>query len=165
MSIQWQILQPPSTIWQDIEASDSFEGVNTDNLLLVNPQESWIPWKFRAAISSDAYSCEPLVFSQQVDLQFQPLSIPNAFSPDNDGRNETWIIEGLGQFPEHQLTIYSRWESVILKEAPYQNDWQGELRASYSDSNRPNAPEGTYFYILELGNGQPALKGFIYLKR
>ena len=115
VSIQWQILQPPSTIWQDIEPSDSFEGVNTDNLLLVNPQESWIPWKFRAAISSDAYSCEPLVFSQQVDLQFQPLSIPNAFSPDNDGRNETWIIEGLGQFPEHQLTIYSRWESVILK--------------------------------------------------
>lgn len=165
VSIQWQILQPPSTIWQDIEPSDSFEGVNTDNLLLVNPQESWIPWKFRAAISSDAYSCEPLVFSQQVDLQFQPLSIPNAFSPDNDGRNETWIIEGLGQFPEHQLTIYSRWESVILKEAPYQNDWQGELRASYSDSNRPNVPEGTYFYILELGNGQPALKGFIYLKR
>ena len=71
----------------------------------------------------------------------------------------------MGKFPDHMLTIYSRWETIILKEAPYKNDWKGELRASYSNSNEQNLPEGTYFYILDLGNGQPPLKGFIYLKR
>ena len=104
-------------------------------------------------------------FSQETELIYQSLSIPNAFSPDNDGVNENWIINGLIQFPEHQLTIYSRWETVILKESPYKNDWSGEIRASYSNSKGQNAPEGTYFYILELGNGQPPVKGFIYLKR
>lgn len=163
--IQWQIMQSPITDWQDLQASASFRGINSEDLVLVNPQESWVDWKLRAAISSKNYRCDPLVFSQEIDLIYQPLSIPNAFSPDNDGVNENWVIQGLGQFPEHQLTIYSRWESVILKEAPYQNDWHGELRTSYSDSNGPNVPEGTYFYILELGNEQPALKGFIYLKR
>ena len=163
--IQWQIMQSPITDWQDLQASASFRGINSKDLVLVNPQESWVDWKLRAAISSKDYRCDPLVFSQEIDLIYQPLSIPNAFSPDNDGVNENWVIQGLGQFPEHQLTIYSRWESVILKEAPYQNDWHGELRTSYSDSNGPNVPEGTYFYILELGNEQPALKGFIYLKR
>jgi gliding motility-associated-like protein len=165
ISIQWQILKPSDNTWKDIQDSANFSGVNTPNLVMVNPQESWVPWKFRAAISSNAYPCEPLIFSQVTELEYQPLKIPNAFSPDNDGVNETWIIEGLGKFPQHELTIYSRWESVILNEAPYQNDWAGELRAAYSNSKSRNIPEGTYFYILDLGNGQPSLKGFIYLKR
>tara|TARA_B100001173_G_C16030679_1_gene566687 strand:- start:280 stop:6750 length:6471 start_codon:yes stop_codon:yes gene_type:complete len=163
--IQWQILQPPSNDWQDLQASTSFLGVNSKNLVLVNPQESWVNWKLRAAISSKNYSCDPINFSQETLLIYQSLFIPNAFSPDNDGVNENLIIQGLGQFPDHQLTIYSRWETLVLKEAPYKNDWNGEFRASYSNSNDQNLPEGTYFYILELGNGQPPLKGFIYLKR
>lgn len=161
--IQWQILQPPSTTWQNIPPSDSFRGVHTPTLILVDPQETWMSWKFRAAISSKAYRCDPLIFSQEIQLNYQPLRIPNAFSPNNDGQNENWIIEGLGQYPDHRLTVFSRWESVILQEAPYKNDWRGEMRAA--NSKVREVPEGTYFYILDLGNGQPSLKGFIYLKR
>ena len=164
-NIQWQILQSPSTDWQNIQASGSFRGVTSKNLVLVNPQDSWVDWKLRAAISSKNYRCDPFNFTQETLLVYQSLFIPNAFSPDNDGVNENWIIEGLGQFPDHQLSVYSRWETLVLREAPYKNDWNGESRASHSSSNEQNLPEGTYFYILELGNGQPPLKGFIYLKR
>ena len=163
--IQWQILQPSAMDWQDLQTSASFTGVHSKNLVLLNPQESWVDSKIRAAIRSKNYRCDPSNFTQETLLIYQSLSIPNAFSPDNDGQNENWIIEGLGQFPNHELTIYSRWETLVLREAPYKNDWNGELRASYSNSNEQNLPEGTYFYILELGNGQPPLKGFIYLKR
>jgi len=165
LNIQWQILRTPTGNWEDLNESDDFRGVTTQNLTLVNPQESWVPWQFRAAIGSTAYFCAPLIFSQITHLDYQPLRIPNAFSPDNDGKNDFWTIEGLGKFPNHQLTIYSRWESVILNEAPYQNDWGGELRTSYGNANSESVAEGTYFYILDLGNGQPLLKGFIYLKR
>ena len=164
-TIQWQILQSPSIDWQDLQASGSFRGVTSKNLVLVNPQTSWVDWNLRAAISSKNYRCDPFIFTQETLLVYQSLSIPNAFSPDNDGVNENWIIEGLGQFPDHQLSVYSRWETLVLREAPYKNDWNGESRASHSSSNEQNLPEGTYFYILELGNGQPPLKGFIYLKR
>ena len=163
--IQWQILKPLATDWEDLETSEAFSGVNSKNLVLLNPQESLVDSKIRAAISSKNYPCDPSNFSQETLLIYQLLFIPNAFSPDNDGVNENWIIEGLGQFPEHRLRIYSRWETLVLREAPYKNDWNGESRASYSNSNEQNLPEGTYFYILELGNGQPPLKGFIYLKR
>ena len=118
-----------------------------------------------AAIKSKNYRCDPFNFSQETLLVYQSLFIPNAFSPDNDGVNENWIIEGLGQFPDHQLSVYSRWENLVLSESPYKNDWNGEARASYSSSNGKKLPEGTYFYILDLGNGQPPIKGFIYLKR
>ena len=164
-NFQWQILKDSNGNWEDLKASNSFEGVDTKNLILVNPQELWIGWKLRAAISSKNYPCDSFNFSQETELIYQSLSIPNAFSPNNDGVNENWIIQGLAQFPEHQLTIYSRWETVILKESPYKNDWSGEIRTSYSNSKGQNVPEGTYFYILELGNGEPPIKGFIYLKK
>ena len=163
--IQWQILQASAMDWQDLETSDSFTGVNSKNLVLLNLQESWVDSKIRAAIRSKNYRCDFSSSSQETLLIYQSLSIPNAFSPDNDGQNENWVIEGLGQFPNHELRVYSRWENLVLREAPYQNDWNGELRASSSSLNDQNLPEGTYFYILDLGNGQSPLKGFIYLKR
>ena len=163
--IQWQVLKPGNNDWQDLQASENLSGVNSKTLVLIKPKGSWVSWKFRAAIRSKNYSCDPFSFSQETLLVYQSLFIPNAFSPDNDGVNDSWVIEGLGQYPDHNLKIYNRWETLILSEAPYQNNWNGESRTSYSNSHKQNLPEGTYYYILDLRNGQPPLKGFIYLKR
>ena len=163
--IQWQVLKPGNNDWQDLQASENLSGVNSKTLVLIKPKDSWVSWKFRAAIRSKNYSCDPFSFSQETLLVYQSLFIPNAFSPDNDGVNDSWVIEGLGQYPDHNLKIYNRWETLILSEAPYQNNWNGESRTSYSNSHKQNLPEGTYYYILDLRNGQPPLKGFIYLKR
>ena len=133
--------------------------------MIIDPDETTVKLKFRAKISSIAYKCEPLIFSDETSFDYQPLEIPNAFSPNNDGMNEKLEIRGLGKFPNHKLTIYSRWETVIIQEAPYKNDWGGEQRLGYPKKNGGTLPEGTYFYILDLGNGQSPVKGFIYLKR
>ena len=164
--IQWQILDPEvNSSWVDLEESDLFRGVKTKSLMIIDPDETTVKLKFRAKISSIAYNCEPLLFSNETSFDYQPLEIPNAFSPNNDGMNEKLEIRGLGKFPNHKLTIYSRWETVIIQEAPYKNDWGGEQRIGYPKNNGGDLPEGTYFYILDLGNGQSTFKGFIYLKR
>jgi gliding motility-associated-like protein len=133
--------------------------------MLIDPDETTVKLKFRAKIGSTDYQCGPLLFSNETNFDYQPLEIPNAFSPNNDGMNEKLEIRGLGKFPKHQLTIYSRWETVIIQEAPYENDWGGEQRLGFPKNNGGDLPEGTYFYILDLGNGQSPFKGFIYLKR
>ena len=164
--IQWQILDPEvNSLWVDLEESDLYRGVKTKSLMIIDPDETTVKLKFRAKISSIAYKCEPLIFSDETSFDYQPIEIPNAFSPNNDGMNEKLEIRGLGKFPNHKLTIYSRWETVIIQEAPYKNDWGGEQRLGYPKNNGGDLPEGTYFYILDLGNGQSTFKGFIYLKR
>ena len=166
VNIQWQILQPDiNSSWVDLEETDFFQGVNTRSLMLIDPDETTVKLKFRAKIGSSDYQCGPLLFSNETNFDYQPLEIPNAFSPNNDGMNEKLEIRGLGKFPKHQLTIYSRWETVIIQEAPYENDWGGEQRLGFPKNNGGDLPEGTYFYILDLGNGQSPFKGFIYLKR
>ena len=88
--------------------------------------------------------------------------IPNAFSPDGDGVNDTWVIDGLNQFPNNSISIYNRWEEKVYEIIGYQNDWRGIGNIS---SNSVDLPDGVYYYVLDLGNGSPLVKGFIYIKR
>ena len=73
-----------------------------------------------------------------------PLLIPNAFSPNGDGKNETWVIEGLGKYPGTTVKVFNRWGNVIYTDNQgYHVPWNG-------DHNGIPVPTGTYYYILEL---------------
>jgi len=69
--------------------------------------------------------------------------IPTAFSPNNDGINDTWIIEGIQRFPENELNVYNRWGQLLYSSRNYQNNWQGDYRGT-------DLPEATYYYTLEI---------------
>lgn len=71
------------------------------------------------------------------------LRIPEGFSPNGDGVNDLFIIQGLEAFPESGLQIFNRWGGVVFETSRYNNDWDGD-----------NLPVGTYFYILQLPNGE-----------
>ena len=92
------------------------------------------------------------------------LFVPAGFSPDGDGVNETWVITGLEQYPNHQLVVFNRWGTKVFEAQPYNNDWDGS--ASFGVTVGGNQlPEGTYFYIIETGDGSAAITGYVYLHR
>ncbi|MCC6599346.1 MAG: gliding motility-associated C-terminal domain-containing protein [Crocinitomicaceae bacterium] len=65
------------------------------------------------------------------------ILIPNVFTPNGDGDNETFYIEGLEYFPNSTVIIYNRWGAQVYESEDYHNDWSpGDLS------------EGTYFYIV-----------------
>ncbi|MCR9173486.1 MAG: gliding motility-associated C-terminal domain-containing protein [bacterium] len=91
------------------------------------------------------------------------IVIPGGFSPNGDNINEIFIIEGLDAYPDNILTIFNRWGDVVFEAAPYQNNWDGTSSVSgvlFGDK----LPPGTYFYILDLGNGTNAFRGSLELK-
>ena len=91
------------------------------------------------------------------------IGIPDGFSPNGDGLNETFIIEGLDAYPGNTIYIFNRWGNKVFSASPYHNDWDG---TSDSDrfTGRGALPVGTYFYVLELKDGQKR-SGFVYLTR
>ncbi|MES2798409.1 MAG: gliding motility-associated C-terminal domain-containing protein [Bacteroidota bacterium] len=76
----------------------------------------------------------------------QLLMIPNTFSPNNDGRNDTWVIPGIENFPDCTIYITNRWGQEVFQTTAYsaQTAWRGE-------SNSGNVlTEGVYFYVINL---------------
>ena len=119
-----------------------------------------------AAFVQDQYACSvvPVVGGTPCDFQNE-VFIPETFSPNGDGTNETFLIPGIEGYPNNTLVIFNRWGGEVYDAAGYNNSsvvWDG---TSPSAALAGPAPAGTYFYILDLGNGAEALTGYVYLNR
>jgi len=86
--------------------------------------------------------------------------VPDAFSPNNDGINDTFVIPGIELYGGNELHIFNRWGNLVFRMSNYDNSWDGKLTDTNSD-----VPAGTYFYTLDLGNGLGYKKGYVYLAR
>jgi gliding motility-associated-like protein len=92
------------------------------------------------------------------------FSVPGGFSPNGDNINDVFVIQGLDEYPDNSLSIFNRWGSIVYQSAPYNNDWDGSPTEGVVLMG-DKVTTGTYFYILELGNGTEPLKGSIEIKR
>lgn len=92
------------------------------------------------------------------------LFIPEGYSPNGDGVNDFFVIRGINQYPNNNIKIFNRWGNMVFEEAPYTNSWNGKSTMGIRIGG-DELPAGTYFYILNLGDGSPERKGYIYLTR
>lgn len=85
----------------------------------------------------------------QDDVQIQVISklyIPNAFTPNGDGKNDKWGIPGMALYPDATVTIYNRYGQKIYESKNYVNNlWDGRFKGTQQ-------PAGTYIYVIDFGN-------------
>jgi len=86
------------------------------------------------------------------DLQ---LPLPNVISPNNDGTNDAFVIEGLTN--DYGILIKNRWGQTMFEENPYQNDWKG------TKQNGTLLPAGTYYYIINSTNLNKNYTGYLMI--
>lgn len=89
-------------------------------------------------------------------LSIKPVQgwfIPNLFTPNGDGANDTFAIGDLDSYPGTQVAIFNRWGQEEYRSGDYRNNWDGG-----------NLVEGTYFYQVKRSDGQE-FKGWVMLKR
>ncbi len=84
------------------------------------------------------------------------IEIGGVFTPNGDGTNDTWEIPGIENYPDASVEIFNRWGQQIFYSNGYNTPWNGTY------NNEP-LPTGDYFYIIDLGNGNP-LKGALTIK-
>jgi gliding motility-associated-like protein/uncharacterized repeat protein (TIGR01451 family) len=90
--------------------------------------------------------------------------IPEGFSPNDDGINDLLVIRGIVNFPENTFTIYNRWGNKVYNASPYTDKWDGKSIYGVKVGG-DKLPTGTYFYLLDLGDGSDVIKGTIYLNK
>ena len=83
-----------------------------------------------------------------------PLRIPNVFSPNGDGVNDTWQIPNLKDYPGATVEIFNRYGQSMFRSIGYEMPWDGNYQGS-------PLPIGTYYYIIELKNGFDQVSGSI----
>jgi gliding motility-associated-like protein len=113
------------------------------------------------SIDTWAYVINP-VLKAVVDIRVQspdPSNInpPNIFTPNGDGKNDTFEVKGIANYPGSRLLVFNRWGNQVYKSENYSNTWDGTGLA-----------DGTYYYLLELNTGdvKPTIyKGWIYINR
>ncbi|HEX8576702.1 MAG TPA: gliding motility-associated C-terminal domain-containing protein [Flavobacterium sp.] len=91
--------------------------------------------------------------------------IPDGFSPNGDGVNDTFTIPDIEFiYPDYSLEIYNRYGNLMFKGNKNKPDWDGNN--SQSNLIDAMAPNGVYFYVLYYNKGTiPPKQGRLYLNR
>ena len=110
----------------------------------------------------NTYGCDTTTVYVLIDGG-DSLIVYNGFSPNGDGMNDVFIIQGIEKYTDNQVTLYNRWGNEVFNVKGYTNDnaWNGKW-------NNVNVPDGTYFYIILLNDpikGNIKKAGYVEIKR
>ena len=82
------------------------------------------------------------------------------FSPNGDGQNDFWLINGIEAFPDNFIQVFNRWGILVYEASGYDNDqqaWDGAVR------NTRTTEESIYFYIINAADFTP-ITGYVLVK-
>lgn len=95
-----------------------------------------------------------------VDVSCECLIIYDGFSPNGDEINDNWIIDGIENFPNNEVCVYNRWGNQVYRKEGYTNNnpFDGTWEAN-------DLPSGTYFYVINTGDGGQVFNGILQINR
>jgi gliding motility-associated-like protein len=89
---------------------------------------------------------------------YKKLRIPNIFSPNGDGINDTWAIQNIDTYPLATVKVFTRSGRVVFESKTLGLAWDGTL-------NGKAVPVATYYYVIDLHVGLAPLSGWVVIVR
>jgi gliding motility-associated-like protein len=111
-----------------------------DNPMALNPKASPANDQLYLLTVTSSDNC-----SSSDDVLIKVLKtpvIPNAFSPNGDGINDTWTIRYLDSYPGVEVQLFDRYGQLVYHNVGYSIPWNGT-------KNGVPLPAGTYYYIID----------------
>lgn len=91
------------------------------------------------------------------ERDFSIFNIANSFTPNGDGKNDTWKISGLENYPNSEVSVYdAQGKRVHYQITSGAFEWDGKL-------NSRALPTATYWYNIKVSDGR-ILSGYLLLK-
>jgi gliding motility-associated-like protein len=138
----WELVAGTGNIFNAIDPATPVSGLSTG--------ENVFSW----TVTNGA--CDPV--SDLVVITVNNLTVPTLITPNLDGRNDYFVLRGLGTLGRTDLTIFDRRGLKVYENSDYQNDWDG------TDYNSNPLPDDTYFYVIRADNGV-SISGYIVVRR
>ncbi len=104
-------------------------------------------------------SVDGCVATDEVTVMFQKdIIVPNVFSPNNDGTNDTWKITNIEDYPEVSVQVFNRYGQFIFGSVGYTIRWDGKYKGQ-------PVPVGPYYWIIKLRPNKKPISGTISVVR
>jgi len=84
----------------------------------------------------------------------------SGFTPNGDGKNDTWIIDNLEAFSLNSVSVFDRWGDKVWYTENYDN--AGNVFKG-TDTKGGILPDGTYFYLIRIGDKEQ--RGWVEISR
>ncbi|GAA4314404.1 hypothetical protein GCM10023149_10550 [Mucilaginibacter gynuensis] len=88
---------------------------------------------------------------------YKKVIVPNTFSPNGDGVNDTWTVTALDTYPASQTRIFNRYGQMLFNSTGYTKAWDGRYMGQ-------PVPAGTYYYVIDVKPGEK-LSGWVLVVR
>jgi len=103
-----------------------------------------------------------------INVVLPPFKIYNAISPNGDGQNDYWRIDAIESFANNHVRVFDRYNNLVFEMKNYRNN--DPQKSFWGESNRGlssgiKLAEGTYYYVVDVGDGTKPVSGYIMLKR
>ena len=164
LTLSWDQTTTPSFIWGDLDPTN----LDSETITIArwdDQQNLWVDEGGIVEIGANGIGTGTVtsflttsgfgVFTlAKVKERVEPagnLVIYNAVTPDGDGMNDYFIIDGIRNYPNNKVTIFNRWGVKVFETTSY--DSSGNVFKGYSHGRTtitPNEklPTGTYYYVL-----------------
>lgn len=117
-----------------------------------DPASNWVS-------GSDFELAERYIVGPEQQLEETLGSIPSAFTPNADGKNDYFEIPWIQNYPDAQVSIFNRWGELVLRQTAYhRSPWNGRHKGKLLTSS-------TFYYTIRFAAGKASLKGKISIVR
>lgn len=101
-----------------------------------------------------------------IEYVYNPLTVSEGYSPNNDSNNDTWYILSIENYPNNSVKVFDRWGLMVYQKQHYENSnapWDG--RGNTGQQSGKLLDQGTYYYMLETGSELRMLSGYVVIVR
>ncbi|MBE7661396.1 hypothetical protein F7646_12505, partial [Tenacibaculum finnmarkense genomovar finnmarkense] len=116
-------------------------------------------------------NCQTATVTIVVVPEANPCGTPyNIMTPDNDGENDSFFISCIDkpEYANNTVEIFNRWGNTVYKASGYNNEsvsFKGISNGRTTLVVDEKLPAGTYYYVIDLGDGSKAKAGWLYINR
>ncbi|MGM0649200.1 MAG: gliding motility-associated C-terminal domain-containing protein, partial [Bacteroidota bacterium] len=107
---------------------------------------------------TDGNNCEKFLDIYIPENDTECLYIPNSFTPNGDGYNDTWVLRNIEAYPSAMVQVFAKDGRILFEANGGYTPWDGTY-------NGKDVPSGTYYYVVDLNNGDEPYKGSLTILR
>lgn len=134
--------------------------VNEDGTITYTPVDGFCGEDSFNYVLCNQFGCDTALVNIKVEcigIENADIFIYNGFSPNGDDVNDYFVIKGIENYPDNELTVINRWGNTVFNTETYRGNWDGTWDGKI-------VPDGTYFYMLKVENVGD-YQGYVQIKR